>query len=257
MKPRTLEDEARLIERIYQLKGDVNMLENQTAMEILEDVEMSFDGFDFDEFDMELSPAETPAKEESAEVAPAVEEPVNKPAKPKRKRKPKQEVAPESTPVVEEPKTTTDLLDTLNELGEEEQAPVQPTMPVESTLTVEEMADNGIAKLKDIETYLNARFIEREEVIKNVLRSLAIGTNMLLLGDPGTGKSDLIQTANGLIQDATYFSWLVNRTSDPAELVGPYSIKAMEQDKFIRKTEGKLPHAHVAFIDEIKLGLLA
>ena len=45
------------------------------------------------------------------------------------------------------------------------------------------------------------------------------------------------ETANSLIEGATYFSWLVNRTSDPAELVGPYSIKAMEQDKFIRKTE--------------------
>lgn len=256
MKPRTLEDEARLIEKIYQLKGDVNMLENQVGMETLEDVEMSFDGFDFDEFDIELTP-ETPSQPEKAEEVAQPEQPVNKPAKPKKKRvtKPKAEPTPEPTP--ETPKTTGDLLDTLDELGEEEQAPVQPTMPAESTLTVKEKADNGIAKLKDIETYLNARFVEREEVIKNVLRSLAIGTNMLLLGDPGTGKSDLIQTANGLIQDARYFSWLVNRTSDPAELVGPYSIKAMEQDKFIRKTEGKMPEAHICFIDEIKLGLLA
>lgn len=250
MKPKTLEDEAKLLQKIYQLKGDVHMLENKTGLGQVEAVDMDFGDFDFEDFDLGLEPAEevTPAPAETAETP--AEAPVNKPARPKKKKK----VAP-AHESQETPAPSADTLSELDDLEEETSAPA--SAPVTPSLTVDQLATNGVAKLKDIETYLNARFIEREEVIKNVLRSLAIGTNMLLLGDPGTGKSDLIQTANGLIEGATYFSWLVNRTSDPAELVGPYSIKAMEQDKFIRKTEGKLPHAHVAFIDEIKLGLLA
>lgn len=252
MKPKTLEDEAKLLEKLYQLKGDVHMLENKTGLENVEAVEMDFGDFDFEDFDLGLAPAEevTPAP---TQPEPQPEVPVNKPAKPRKKKKatPAKEVQPE-----EKPASPADVLSELDNLEEEEtQAPTQA--PATPQLSVDQLATNGIAKLKDIETYLNARFIERDEVVKNVLRSLAIGTNMLLLGDPGTGKSDLIQTANGLIEGARYFSWLVNRTSDPAELVGPYSIKAMEQDKFIRKTEGKLPEAHLCFIDEIKLGLLA
>ena len=246
MKPKTLEDEAKLLEKLYQLKGDVHMLENKTGLESVEAVDMDFGDFDFDDFDLGLEPVEEVAPA-PAQPEPQPETPVNKPAKPKKKKKatPAKEVQPE-----EKPATPADVLSELDDLGEEE-TPTPAPAPVTPQLSVDQLAANGVAKLKDIETYLNARFIERDEVIKNVLRSLAIGTNMLLLGDPGTGKSDLIQTANSLIEGATYFSWLVNRTSDPAELVGPYSIKAMEQDKFIRKTEGKLPHAHVAFIDEI------
>ncbi len=43
---------------------------------------------------------------------------------------------------------------------------------------------------------------------------------------------------------------MLNKTSDPSELLGPYSIKEMENDKFMRITTGKLPEAHIAFIDE-------
>lgn len=74
---------------------------------------------------------------------------------------------------------------------------------------------------------------------------------MFLYGPPGTGKSLLVYNICKRIDGARYFQWLLNKTSDPAEILGPYSIKAMEQDKFLRKTNGKLPEAHIAFIDEI------
>lgn len=44
---------------------------------------------------------------------------------------------------------------------------------------------------------------------------------------------------------------MLNKTSDPSEILGPFSVKAMENDKFLRITAGKLPEAHIAFMDEV------
>ena len=52
------------------------------------------------------------------------------------------------------------------------------------------------------------------------------------------------------IEQGTYFQWMLNKTSDPSELLGPVSIKGMENDHYTRVTTGKLPEAHIAFIDE-------
>lgn len=160
----------------------------------------------------------------------------------------------DSTPVKPKAKrtrkaTTKDLKVVEKEEAEVSEA-VQTTV-VEAAKTEDELVAEALTKIKGLETYLNERFVEREEVVTNLLRTLVMGSNMLLLGPPGTGKSDIISTLTSMIKEANHFSWLLNRTSDPAELIGPYSIKAMEQDKFVRKTEGKLPEAHIAFLDEI------
>lgn len=55
----------------------------------------------------------------------------------------------------------------------------------------------------------------------------------------------------GRIQNANYFQWMLNKTSDPSEILGPFSVKQMENDHFMRITTGKLPEAHIAFMDEI------
>jgi MoxR-like ATPase len=44
---------------------------------------------------------------------------------------------------------------------------------------------------------------------------------------------------------------LLNKTTDPSEIFGPHSLKAMERDQFLRKTDGFLPEAHIAYLDEI------
>ena len=113
------------------------------------------------------------------------------------------------------------------------------------------LASGAQQKLKAIETEMNNIFVERDSVIRNTLLCLTVGQSMLLLGEPGTGKSALTNELCSRIVGGQYFSWLMNRTSDPAEILGPYSLKEMENDKFIRKTTGMLPEAHIAFLDEI------
>lgn len=118
-------------------------------------------------------------------------------------------------------------------------------------LNTAELVKNGVENLKKIKAELNDLFFERNEVIDNALISLVTGQSMLLLGEPGTGKSDLIKALCSRISYSKYFEWLLNRTSDPAEILGPFSIKAMEQDMFLRITTGKLPEANIVYLDEI------
>lgn len=106
------------------------------------------------------------------------------------------------------------------------------------------------AKLKMIEAEMNMLFVERDDLIKDMLLAVVTGQSLLMLGKPGTAKSLITYELCSRIENGQYFQWMLNKTSDPSELLGPYSIKAMEQDKFLRVTTGKLPEAHIAFIDE-------
>ena len=135
---------------------------------------------------------------------------------------------------------------------------VQEAAPVRSTqlsqgkpINNPKLAAQAVQKLNAIEAELNAKLIEREEQIRDLMRALASGKHILLLGPPGTGKSYLAESFASHIEKANYFQWLLNRTSDPSEILGPYSLKGMETDRFVRVPKGKLPEAHVGFLDEI------
>lgn len=105
--------------------------------------------------------------------------------------------------------------------------------------------------LMQIHDEITAKLFEREEIVTDLLRALIAGENILLLGPPGTAKSMLAEQFSKHVDKASVFKWLMNRTTDPADIVGPYSIKGMENDKFLRVTTGKLPEADFAFLDEI------
>jgi MoxR-like ATPase len=74
--------------------------------------------------------------------------------------------------------------------------------------------------------------------------------HVLYIGPPGTAKSELSRRLSRLSQGA-YFERLLTRFSVPEELFGPLSMRALEEDKYVRQTQGYLPEASVAFVDEI------
>lgn len=107
------------------------------------------------------------------------------------------------------------------------------------------------AKMAQIGLEMNQLFVERDELVKLMLLAITTGTNLLMLGPPGTAKSAITYELCGRIENANYFQWMLNKTSDPSEILGPFSVKEMENDKFMRITAGKLPEAHIAFMDEV------
>lgn len=98
---------------------------------------------------------------------------------------------------------------------------------------------------------LTAAFFEREEVVEGLLCALVAGQHVLLLGPPGTAKSELAHELCSRIQGAGHFQWLLTRFTTPEELFGPVSLRGLEQDRYLRITTGKLPRAHIAFLDEV------
>ncbi|MEW5932485.1 MAG: AAA family ATPase [Bacillota bacterium] len=107
-----------------------------------------------------------------------------------------------------------------------------------------------MAGLREIESYLQSRFFERAEVVRGALLALLAREHVLLLGPPGTAKSQLVNELAACL-GLRYFSWLLTRFSTPEELFGAVSLRALQEDRYARVTAGKLPEAEVAFLDEV------
>lgn len=98
---------------------------------------------------------------------------------------------------------------------------------------------------------LKARFIERDALVDAALGALVAGQHLLVIGPPGTAKSELVGALTEAIEGATGFQWLLTRFTTPEELFGPVSLAGLEVDRYERVTAGKLPEAHVVFLDEV------
>ncbi|MBI4641861.1 MAG: AAA family ATPase [Candidatus Tectomicrobia bacterium] len=106
-------------------------------------------------------------------------------------------------------------------------------------------------KFQALQASLSSRFLEREEVINGTLAAILAGEHVLFLGPPGTAKSQMARAIAESVRGTHYFEWLLTRFSTPEEVFGPISLKALKEDRFERITTGKLPQAHIAFLDEI------
>ena len=111
-------------------------------------------------------------------------------------------------------------------------------------------------RIKKLLAFIKEGLVEKDEAIRLALLSAIAGESIFLLGSPGTAKSLISRRIKCAFKasegkEVSYFEYLMNQFSTPDELFGPVSLKKLEQDSYERITEGYLPNAEVAFLDEI------
>lgn len=98
---------------------------------------------------------------------------------------------------------------------------------------------------------LNENIHERDEVISVAFLSALADQNIFLYGPPGTAKSLISRRLAKVFQNENYFEYLMQKFSTPEEVFGPVSLTELKKDNYVRKTDGYLPNAEFAFLDEI------
>jgi MoxR-like ATPase len=96
-------------------------------------------------------------------------------------------------------------------------------------------------------------FVQKQEVIDLMVVTAIAQEPLLLVGPPGTAKSDLVikfKDALG-VDETDYFEYMLTRFTEPSEIIGAIDIKELRDGRYIRRKEGKLPTARIAFLDEI------
>ena len=111
-------------------------------------------------------------------------------------------------------------------------------------------------RLADVVAVARQGLVDRELLVEAVVLCAVAGEHLLVVGPPGTAKSQAVRrTAAGL--GGRYFEYLLGRFSEPNEIFGPVDLRRLRDGVVEIQTDGMLPEAEVAFLDEVFLGSTA
>ncbi|MEU7189966.1 AAA family ATPase [Streptomyces sp. NPDC045369] len=116
---------------------------------------------------------------------------------------------------------------------------------------VAEGAPATAGRLRAISEELSDRFYERADVVRTLVVALLAGQHSLVIGPPGTAKSELARELTGRIEGAAYWEILLSKFTAPTRMFGPVDVAALARGEYRQVYEGRATTAHVAFIDEI------
>ena len=113
--------------------------------------------------------------------------------------------------------------------------------------------DAPAARLRDALADASRGLVERDVLVQLIALSAVAGEHLLVIGPPGTAKSEAVRrVATGL--GGNFFEYLLGRFTEPGEIFGPVDLKRLRDGVVEARTEGMLPEADVAFLDEVFLG---
>ena len=118
---------------------------------------------------------------------------------------------------------------------------------------LEKEAEEIRARINRLRKSVGRFLVDKQHLIDLMVTAAVAQEPLLLVGPPGTAKSDLIlkfKDAIG-IRDEDYFEYMLTRFTEPSEIIGPIDINQLREGRYIRREQGKLPTARLAFLDEI------
>ncbi|TWE21084.1 MoxR-like ATPase [Kitasatospora atroaurantiaca] len=101
-----------------------------------------------------------------------------------------------------------------------------------------------------------AGMVDREVLAEVVALCAVAGEHLLVVGAPGTAKSEAVRRVAGQL-GGRYFEYLLGRFTEPNELFGPVDLRLLREGRVEFETAGMLPEAEIAFLDEVFLGSTA
>ena len=118
-----------------------------------------------------------------------------------------------------------------------------------------------INELEYVTGLLKNTFVGKDEIIDMMVICAIAQEHVLIVGPPGTAKSELVKRfallcspKDGYAENSTvpYFEYLLTRFTEPNEIFGPVDIKTFQKGAGHRRvTDGMLPRAEVVFPDEV------
>jgi len=123
-------------------------------------------------------------------------------------------------------------------------------------LSYETLSDRAAGlreKINRFRTSLGRFFVGKQRIIDLMCVGALAQEPVLLVGPPGTAKSELVVKFKDAINisDEAYFEYMLTRFTEPSEILGPIDINQLRDGRYIRREKGKLPTSQLAFLDEI------
>ncbi|MYR46112.1 AAA family ATPase [Streptomyces sp. SID5910] len=112
-------------------------------------------------------------------------------------------------------------------------------------------AQDTARRLRAIGDELSDRFYERADAVRTLVVTLLAGQHSLVLGPPGTAKSELARELTGRVEGASYWEILLSKFTAPTRMFGPIDVAALARGEYRQVYDGRATTAHIAFIDEI------
>src|SRR5579883_3486393 len=98
--------------------------------------------------------------------------------------------------------------------------------------------------------------VQREVLPELVVLCAVAKEHLLVVGPPGTAKSEAVRRIARRL-GGRYFEYLIGRFTEPTEIFGPVNLRKLREGIVETETEGMLPEAEIAFLDEVFLGSTA